>query len=276
MFCSANGELLAELKELVALCGIGTSRVIAGPQSPPLRPRPRHAGLPSPVERALRPAPGSLTPPARSNGSTAVRAHLPHGQGHGLPGPHERDARIRPDRVHRVGRRRDGLRHRGAAVITTSWPRVSSSTTPKSSSTATGPTSRPRACCSATWTPRCASTPRSCSAGSAPSSRPTTTSSPRSTRRCGRAARSSTCRPVSRSTCRCRRTSGSTPRTWASSSGRSSSPTRAPRCTTSRGARRRCTRPTRCTRRWSSSWRCPGRGSPTRPSRTGRTTSTTS
>ena len=48
----------------------------------------------------------------------------------------------------------------------------------------------------------------------------TTTSSPPSTRRCGRAGRSSTCRPASRSTCRCRPTSGSTPRTWASSSGR--------------------------------------------------------
>ena len=55
---------------------------------------------------------------------------------------------------------------------------------------------------------------------SARSSRRTTTSSPPSTRRCGRGARSSTCRPASRWTCRCRPTSGSTPRTWASSSGR--------------------------------------------------------
>ena len=55
-----------------------------------------------------------------------------------------------------------------------------------------------------------------------------------------------------------------------------SSPTRAPRCTTSRGARRRCTRRTRCTRRSSSSSRSRGAGSPTRRSRTGRTTSTTS
>ena len=39
-------------------------------------------------------------------------------------------------------------------------------------------------------------------------------------RRCGRAARSSTCRRASRSTCRCRPTSASTPRTWASSSAR--------------------------------------------------------
>ena len=39
---------------------------------------------------------------------------------------------------------------------------------------------------SATWTPRCASTPSSSSSTSARSSRPATTSSPRSTRRCGR------------------------------------------------------------------------------------------
>ena len=39
-------------------------------------------------------------------------------------------------------------------------------------------------------------------------------------RRCGPAARSSTCRRASTSTSRCRPTSGSTPRTWASSSGR--------------------------------------------------------
>ena len=52
------------------------------------------------------------------------------------------------------------------------------------------------------------------------SSRPTTTSSPRSTARCGRAARSSTCRRACTSRCRCRPTSASTRRTWASSSGR--------------------------------------------------------
>ena len=67
---------------------------------------------------------------------------------------------------------------------------------------------------------RCAST-RSCSAStSARSSRSATTSSPRSTPRSGRAARSSTCPRASTSTSRCRPTSGSTPRTWASSSGR--------------------------------------------------------
>ena len=68
--------------------------------------------------------------------------------------------------------------------------------------------------------PACASTRSSSSSTSARSSRPTTTSSPRSTRRSGRAARSSTCRRASRSRSRCRPTSGSTPRTWASSSGR--------------------------------------------------------
>ena len=55
---------------------------------------------------------------------------------------------------------------------------------------------------------------------SAPSSRSATTSSPRSTPRCGRAARSSTCRRACTSTSRCRPTSGSTRKTWASSSGR--------------------------------------------------------
>ena len=51
--------------------------------------------------------------------------------------------------------------------------------------------------------------------------------------------------------------------------------TRAPTCTTSRAAPRRSTRPTPCTRRW---WRSSSRSTPaaaTRPSRTGRTTSTT-
>ena len=47
-----------------------------------------------------------------------------------------------------------------------------------------------------------------------------TTSSPRSTPPCGRAARSSTSRRACTSRSRCRPTSGSTPRTWASSSGR--------------------------------------------------------
>ena len=45
-------------------------------------------------------------------------------------------------------------------------------------------------------------------------------SSPPSTRPSGRAARSSTCRRASRSSCPCRPTSASTPRTWVSSSGR--------------------------------------------------------
>ena len=48
--------------------------------------------------------------------------------------------------------------------------------------------------------------------------RPVTTSSPRSTPRCGRVVRSSTCRRACMSTSRCRPTSVSTPRTWASSS----------------------------------------------------------
>ena len=48
----------------------------------------------------------------------------------------------------------------------------------------------------------------------------TTTSSRRSTRPCGRAARSCTCRRACTSRCRCRPTSASTRRTWASSSAR--------------------------------------------------------
>ena len=52
------------------------------------------------------------------------------------------------------------------------------------------------------------------------SSRRTTTSSRRSTPPCGRAGRSSTCRRACTSRCRCRPTSASTPRTWASSSAR--------------------------------------------------------
>ena len=66
----------------------------------------------------------------------------------------------------------------------------------------------------------CASTRSSSSSTSERSSRRTTTSSPPSTRRCGRAARSSTCLRESPSRCRSRPTSGSTRRTWASSSGR--------------------------------------------------------
>ena len=53
---------------------------------------------------------------------------------------------------------------------------------------------------------------------SALSSRWATTSSRRSTPRFGQVARSSTCRRVSMSRSRCRPISGSTPRTWASSS----------------------------------------------------------
>ena len=54
----------------------------------------------------------------------------------------------------------------------------------------------------------------------APSSRQATTSSPRSTLPCGRAARSSTSHRACTSRSRCRRTSASTPRTWASLSAR--------------------------------------------------------
>ncbi len=71
-----------------------------------------------------------------------------------------------------------------------------------------------------TDTRRCASTRRSSRSTSAPSSRRATTSSPRSTRPCGRAGRSSTCRRACTSRSRCRPTSASTRRTWASSSGR--------------------------------------------------------
>jgi energy-coupling factor transporter ATP-binding protein EcfA2 len=101
-----------------------------------------------------------------------------------------------------------------------SWPASAPSTSPRSSTTRFGRTCRSRASCSWTWTRRSTSTRSWSSSTSARSSRPTTTSSPRSTRRSGRAARSSTCRRASRSRCRCRPTSGSTPRTWASSSGR--------------------------------------------------------
>ena len=135
----------------------------------------------------------------------------------------------------------------------------------------------PRACCSATWTPRCASTPTWCASTSARSSRPTTTSSPRSTPRSGAAARSSTCRPgvnVDQPLQAYFRINtenmGQFERTLIIADEGS------PRSTTSRAARRRSTRPTRCTRRSSSSSPCPGRASPTRRSRTGRTTSTTS
>ena len=57
---------------------------------------------------------------------------------------------------------------------------------------------------------------------------------------------------------RFRPTSASTPRTWASSSGRSSLPTRARKSITSRDARRRVYRRTHFTPRWSSSSRFPG------------------
>src|SRR5919204_668371 len=71
-----------------------------------------------------------------------------------------------------------------------------------------------------TATPSGASKRRSSSSTGRPSSRPTTTSSRPSTRPSGRAARSSGCRRVCTSRSRCRPTSGSTSRTWASSSGR--------------------------------------------------------
>ena len=85
---------------------------------------------------------------------------------------------------------------------------------------APGGARRSRACSSSTWTRACASTRTSSSSTSGRSSRRTTTSSLRSTPPSGRAAPSSTCRRASRSRCRSRPTSASTPRTWASSSGR--------------------------------------------------------
>ena len=145
------------------------------------------------------------------------------------------------------------------------------------SSTTRSRRSSPRSAWSS-WAPtrRSRNTRRSSRSTSAPSCRRRTTSSPRSTARCGRAAPSCTCRRAWRCRCRCRPTSASTARTPASSSARSSSSTRAPRCTTSRAARRPSTPPTHCTWRWSRS--SPGRiaRSATRPSRTGPTTSTTS
>ncbi len=101
-----------------------------------------------------------------------------------------------------------------------SSPASPPSTSPRSSTTRSARTSRSRASCSSTPTPPCASTRTSSRSTSARSSRWATTSSPRSTPPCGRAAPSSTCPRASRSTSRCRPTSGSTPRTWASSSAR--------------------------------------------------------
>ena len=118
---------------------------------------------------------------------------------------------------------------RTSRTPTTGWasrrPRSSASspvsrpsTSPRSSTTRSVRTWRRRASSSSTPTRACAST-RTCSAStSRRSSRPVTTSSPRSTRPSGRVARSSTSRRASTSTSRCRPTSGSTPRTWASSS----------------------------------------------------------
>jgi hypothetical protein len=93
------------------------------------------------------------------------------------------------------------------------------STRARSSITATVRTSRNSACCSATWTPPSGSIPRSSRSTSGRSSPRTTTSSPHSTQRSGPAGRSSTCPPGWSWTSRSRPTSGSTPRTWASSSG---------------------------------------------------------
>ena len=81
-------------------------------------------------------------------------------------------------------------------------------------------TRRAGACCFATWIRPSKSTPTSSASISQRSFHPATTNSPRSTRPCGRAARSSTCRRASKSRCRCKRISESTPRTWGSSSGR--------------------------------------------------------
>ena len=61
------------------------------------------------------------------------------------------------------------------------WPASPPSTRARSSTTRTGRTSKPRASCSATWTPPCGSTPSWSSSTSARSSRPTTTSSRPST-----------------------------------------------------------------------------------------------
>ena len=84
------------------------------------------------------------------------------------------------------GHLREARHPRGRAQVPRRRHRAS--TSPRSSTTATGRTSRSRGSCSATWTPRCASTPTWSSSTSARSSRPATTSSRRSTPRCGAAA----------------------------------------------------------------------------------------
>ncbi len=91
----------------------------------------------------------------------------------------------------------------------------------------------------------------------------------RSTRRSSATARSSTFRRACAARWSCRPTSASTPRTPASSSGRSSSPRKAPTSATSKAARRRCATRISSTPRSSSSWRSTTRRSSTRRSRTG-------
>ena len=221
MYCSANEGLLGDVRELVALCGIGSSSVISVSNKHPFDRERIMQAYHLRLSGAFRPDPG---PFARAAASDIGRRKYWHryrtAQGHRFPAPHERHAGLRADRLDssRVGlepvydieveghhnfvadgfvvhnsevvfhRNREDLEQQGVLF------------------------------CDMDTAVR--EHPDSSASGSARSSRRTTTSSPRSTRRSGRAGLSSTCRPASTWRCRFRRISGSTPRTWASSSGR--------------------------------------------------------
>ena len=101
------------------------------------------------------------------------------------------------------------------------WPESRPSTRARSCTTATARTSKSSACSSVTWTPPSASIPRSSRSTSARSSRPNDNkfAALNSAVWSGGSVHLRAPRSAS-STSRSRPTSGSTPRTWASSSGR--------------------------------------------------------
>ena len=111
---SANEALLFDVKDLLALCGIGGSAVNQFRCTDhSLDPARLSTGHRLSVERPFRPSPVSLAAPSHRMGCTRSSTRTV-GQGHHVPLAHERHARFRSHRVDRVGRCRARVRHRGA------------------------------------------------------------------------------------------------------------------------------------------------------------------
>ena len=110
---SANETLLTAIRELALLCGIGVSAVGEFRQPHVWDASTRDGRLSPASLRSLRQAAIAVPTEGRPTRPAPVCALQPHRQGHGLHSAHQRHARLRPDHFDRVGRHRGDLRHRG-------------------------------------------------------------------------------------------------------------------------------------------------------------------